>query len=287
VGRDYSRWNDVARTLRGQYGARTTEEIPGDERSTVMYVAAPVRDAERIIGVVTVAKPNRSVQPFIERAQQRLGVLAGAFIALALGIGAALSFWLSRAIRRLTVFADAGTACDRPEVPRLPGCELTQLAQALDSMRAQLEGKAYVERYVQTLTHELKSPLAAIQGASELLHGDLPPEQRARLLENIEVEVTRLKAMSERLLNLAQVEQRRELDEQVPIPMQPLVEDLVQGRAPHAAQQGLVIALFDGAALVHDHDPVSASERCGLLHPIWPAAGSVRQPSHIWRNHSR
>jgi len=29
VGADYSRWNDVARTLRGQYGARTTEEIPG------------------------------------------------------------------------------------------------------------------------------------------------------------------------------------------------------------------------------------------------------------------
>ena len=48
-------------------------------------------------------------------------------------------------------------------------------------MRAQLEGKAYVERYVQTLTHELKSPLAAIQGASELLRQDLPAEQRARL----------------------------------------------------------------------------------------------------------
>jgi two-component system sensor histidine kinase CreC len=32
-------------------------------------------------------------------------------------------------------------------------------------MRTQLEGKAYVERYVHTLTHELKSPLAAIRGA--------------------------------------------------------------------------------------------------------------------------
>ncbi|HMA10234.1 MAG TPA: two-component system sensor histidine kinase CreC [Steroidobacteraceae bacterium] len=241
VGKDYSRWNDVARTLGGRYGARTTEEIPGDERSTVMYVAAPVREGERIIGVVTVAKPNRSVQPFIERAQQRLGALAGVFIALALGIGAALSFWLSRAIRRLTVYADAVTAGERPVVPRLPGRELTQLAQALDSMRAQLEGKAYVERYVQTLTHELKSPLAAIRGASELLHGDLPPPQRARLLENIEVETSRLQAMSERLLNLAQVEQRRVLDEQVPIPLRPLVEDLVQGRAPQAAQLGLVM----------------------------------------------
>ena len=73
--------------------------------------------ASDIIGVVTVAKPNRSVQPFIERAQQRLGVLAGAFIVAALVIGALLSFWLSRAIRRLTVYADAVAAGGRPDVP--------------------------------------------------------------------------------------------------------------------------------------------------------------------------
>jgi len=239
VGRDYSRWNDVARTLRGQYGARTTEEIPGDERSTVMYVAAPVRDGERIIGVVTVAKPNRSVQPFIERAQQRLGVLAAIFTAVALVIGALLSWWLSRAIRRVTDYADAVAAGGRPEVPRLPGRELAQLAGALDSMRAQLEGKAYVERYVQTLTHELKSPLAAIQGASELLQGELPSEQRARLLENISLETARLKSMGERLLDLAQVEQRRGLDERVAIPLRPLVEDLVAGRLPQLVQRGV------------------------------------------------
>jgi two-component system sensor histidine kinase CreC len=237
VGKDYSRWNDVYRTLHGQYGARTTEEVPGDELTTVMYVAAPVRDADRIIGVVTVAKPNRSVQPFIERAQQRLGVLAALFIAMALVIGALLSWWLSRAIRRVTVYADAVTAGGRPAVPRLPGEELTRLAQALDTMRAQLEGKAYVERYVQTLTHELKSPLAAIQGAAELLGGKLPGPQRARLLENIEVETARLQAMSERLLNLAQVEQRRALEDRSSIALQPLVDELLAGRAPQLMQR--------------------------------------------------
>ena len=239
IGKDFSRWNDVYRTLHGQYGARTTEEVPGDERSTVMYVAAPVRDADRIIGVVTVAKPNRSVQPFIERAQQRLGVLAVSFIAVALLIGALLSWWLSRAIRRLTVYADAVTAGGRPAVPRLPGEELAQLARALDTMRSQLEGKAYVERYVQTLTHELKSPLAAIQGASELLHGELPSLQRARLLENIEVETARLKAMSERLLNLAQVEQRRVLEDRALIPLRPLIDELLHGRAPQLMQKNI------------------------------------------------
>jgi two-component system, OmpR family, sensor histidine kinase CreC len=158
---------------------------------------------------------------------------------VALLIGALLSWWLSRTIRRLTDYADAVTAGGRLEVPNLPGRELTQLAKALESMRSQLEGKAYVERYVQTLTHELKSPVAAIQGASELLLGEIPPAQRARLLENIQVEALRLQSMSERLLNLAQVEQRRALEEDSAIALGPLTQELIDSRLPQVAQRGV------------------------------------------------
>ncbi len=45
VGQDYSRWNDVWLTLRGKYGARSTQSNPDDAESTVMYVAAPVDGA--------------------------------------------------------------------------------------------------------------------------------------------------------------------------------------------------------------------------------------------------
>lgn len=227
LGADYSRWNDVYLTLRGQYGARSTELVRGDEASTVMYVAAPVRDGDRIVGVVTVAKPNRSVQPFIDRAERRLVGLAVLLIAAGLATGAALSWWLSRAIRRLTHYAEAVTAGGRPALPDLPGGELNQLADALDTMRDRLEGKAYVERYVQTLTHELKGPLAAIRGASELLRQDLPPPQRQRLLDNIEAESARLKSLADRLLNLAQVEQRRGLEQAEMVELAPLVAELL------------------------------------------------------------
>lgn len=232
VGKDYSRWNDVYLTLRGRYGARSSEEVAGDESSSVMHVSAPVRDGERIIGVVTVAKPNRSVQPFIERAENRLITLASLYIGAGLLAGALLSWWLSRSIQRLTRFADAVTAGERPPVPALPGRDLDQLATALDTMRTRLEGTAYVERYVQTLTHELKSPLAAIRGAAELLRKDMTPEQRDRFLTNIEVEATRLKALSERLLHLAQVEQRHELDERAPVALHALVDELLTELAP-------------------------------------------------------
>ncbi len=210
VGADYSRWNDVYLTLRGQYGARSTQAIPGDEGSSVMHVAAPIREGERIIGVVTVAKPNTSVQPFIDRARQRVIVLGIAVLAGGLLLGALASWWLSRVIRRLTGYADAVTAGQRVAVPQLPGHELHQLASALETMRTRLEGKDYVERYVQTLTHELKAPLAAISGAVEVLRGHPPEEQRQRFLGHVEQSSERLHRMSERLLELAQIEQRRE-----------------------------------------------------------------------------
>jgi two-component system sensor histidine kinase CreC len=239
VGRDFSQWNDVHRTLRGEYGARTTNAVQGDESTAVMHVAAPVHDGDRIIGVVTVSKPTSSVQPYIERAQRRLLVLASLFVAGGLAIGGLLSWWLSSSIRRLTRYADAVTAGERPAVPSLPGGELNQLAAALDTMRARLEGKAYVERYVQTLTHELKSPLAAIHGAAELLRQEMSPAQRDRFLTNIEVETGRLTSLTERLLHLAQVEQRRDLEERVQMPLHEVVDELLTGLASRLAVAGI------------------------------------------------
>ena len=80
------------------------------------------------------------------------------------------------------------------------GRELTQLAQALESMRLKLEGKAYIEQYAHTLTHELKSPLAAIRGAAELLQELPPPETARRFLTNIEQQSARIQQLVDKLL---------------------------------------------------------------------------------------
>lgn len=59
-------------TLRGEYGARSTRSDPDDASSSVMHVGAPIRDNGQIIGVVTVAKPNSSLQPYVDRTERRL-----------------------------------------------------------------------------------------------------------------------------------------------------------------------------------------------------------------------
>jgi two-component system sensor histidine kinase CreC len=230
VGQDYSRWNDVYLTLRGHYGARSTRNDPDDPASSVMHVGAPIRDNGRIIGVVTVAKPNSSLQPYIDRTERRLLAYGAGLIGLGLLLGALLSWWLSAALRRLTRYAQAVSQGRRVEVPHYRGGEFEQLAGAVEHMRTQLEGKAYVERYVHTLTHELKSPLAAIRGAAELLQSDMPAAQHQRFVSNIDSESVRMQQLIERLLNLAQVEQRQGLEDIVAVPLAALVDELLEAR---------------------------------------------------------
>ena len=243
VGADFSRWNDVYLTLRGHYGARTTQAVPGDESSTVMYVAAPVFDGAQIIGVLSVAKPNGSMQPFIDRGRRQLliaGVIAliGAIIA-----GIVMSWWTTRSVRALAHYAHAASNGARIALPRVAEPELAALGAALEDMRERLDGKAYIEQYVQTLTHELKSALAAIIGASEVLRYDLAPAERARFLTNIGNEAARIQQLIERLLDLAQVEQRRSLDERVSIPLAALVASVCEAQAAVVHAQELTIAI--------------------------------------------
>jgi two-component system sensor histidine kinase CreC len=99
-------------------------------------------------------------------------------------------------------------------------------------MRRALEGRQYVERYVQTLTHEIKSPLAAIQGAAELLQEDMPAEQRAQFLKNIRREAARVREVVDRLLELASIENRDTLRDVETFDLADLVDEVATSLAP-------------------------------------------------------
>ena len=246
VGRDNSRWNDVYLTLRGQYGARSTREDPADEDTSVMHVAAPIRDeAGAIIGVLTVAKPNRTVAPFIQRSQQ--AVLRGGFLlmAVAIAMGVWMAAWLSRRLGQLRRYADAVTAGERALPPRLSG-EFGALGNALHTMREELEGKQYVEDYVHALTHELKSPLAAIRGASELLHeqsGAMSAGERAQFVATIHDQSARMTQMVDKLLALASVEHRQRIEQSERIDAAQLCEDALVSVRAHADARGVRLSV--------------------------------------------
>ncbi|MCA1713929.1 MAG: two-component system sensor histidine kinase CreC, partial [Gammaproteobacteria bacterium] len=228
------------RTLRGQYGARSSPETPGDTESTVMHVAAPVRDrAGQLIGVLSVAKANRMIEPFIVASQQQILRKGGWLLLLSALIGLAMTAWVARGIGRLNRYAQAVSAGEPVPPPPSRRDEIGDLGQALETMRRKLEGKEYVERYVQALTHEMKSPLAAIRGAAELLQEPLPEAERVRFARNVQVQGERLTEMIEQLLALAAVEHRGRLERREPVVLAALTDEVVESVAPRLAQKGL------------------------------------------------
>lgn len=217
VGKDFSRWNDIYLTLRGQYGARSTRSDPDDERSTVMYVAAPIMDGDKLIGVLSVANPNASIQPFIDKSQKNILKQGWILIAASFLIGLLVTFWFTRSLDRLGKYAKAVSAGERVVLPDLGRNEMGELGDALDTMRKKLDGKQYVEQYVQTLTHEMKSPLAAIRGASEILEENPAEADRMKFLDNIRTQSLRLSEMIDKMLALASVEYRQNEIEKKPV----------------------------------------------------------------------
>lgn len=239
TGQDYSRWRDVARTLRGEYGARTTRSEPDDELSTVMYVAAPVRDAAgRTIGVLTVAKPGRTLQQFIDRAERKILVSGGWLLALSLAVGVAVTWWAVHSVRRLRRYAQQARAGEPLAAPALPG-ELGELAQAMAAMRDRLEDRGHVEASMRALTHELKSPLTAIGGAAELLADELPAADRAGFARQIGQQVQRLRELVDRLLELSKLESLRAPAQRADVALRPLVEAVLAEQAAPLRQRGL------------------------------------------------
>ena len=254
VGRDFSKWNDVLLTLKGRYGARSTLANPADEKSSVMHVAAPIYAGTRLLGVLTVAKPNLAVAPFIEKGQRK--ILNGGLwlLGLSLLIGLAVVLWITGSLRQLVRYADQVSRGEKAEPPALGTSELATLSRALAGMREKLEGKQYVERYVHTLTHEMKSPLTAIQASAELLEEGVTLAQHRTFAKTIADQADRLRQLVDRMLGLASVESRQRLEQPVEVDLAALLAELLHSREPQLAARQLTVEVsaVDEATVLGD-----------------------------------
>jgi len=248
LGQDYSRWNDVYLTLRGEYGARATRTDPADPASILLHVAAPIRHQGEIVGVVTVIKPQDSVTPFVQAARSRM-LTAGLYAALAfVALSVVLSLWVSRPLSNLSAYVRSLKERENLRPPRGGAREIRDLGDEFHALWQELRGKRYIEAYIQTLTHELKSPLSTIRGAAELLDEEMSDERRRAFHAAIQRETGRIDALILRMLELAALENRRELQQVEHIPVDELVGEVAESMGPclEAAGVELRVAVEEG-----------------------------------------
>lgn len=229
LGQDYSTWRDVRLVLAGEYGARTTLSDANDPDSAVMYVAAPIHtnrgQGSDVVGVVSVGKSVASQRQLVQTARSKLLYVGLITVSAFLVLLVVFSIWLTRPFGLISdllrVLRQEGLSHPWRTARRIASV----VKAAFDDMRDALAGRSHTEAYVQTLTHELKSPLTAIRGAAELLREPMPDAQRERFVANISEQVKRLQNLADRLLELASLESRRTLDELRPVSLDALLSE--------------------------------------------------------------
>ncbi len=241
LGEDYSTWRDVRLTLRGEYGARTTLQDESDPTSSVLYVAAPILVDGAVAGVLTVAKPTTNIKYFLQKAKPQFAVIGLLYLSAAALLSFLVSFLLTRPISRLTQYARDIRDGKRPEFPRLDSSEIGEMGAAFGEMKEALEGKRYVEQYVQNLTHEIKSPLSAIRGAAELMAEPMDPDRHARFLSNIDAEARRIQRIVDRMLELSALENRKKLQKVETVSLSTLTSTVLESKEPAVSKKRLTV----------------------------------------------
>jgi len=253
---------EVRRALEGEYAAvlrhRVSDE-PAPAYDSVsrrgrvrVYTALPVLADDEVIGVVRMVRTAIDPGKALWFDRHRLFAVLLACAALTAALSLFLSRTIVRPIRTITrVARDIASGSGRETVP-LPGLapdELREVSGALDQMIEQLSDRAeYIAEFAATVSHELKTPITGIRGASELLAeqwADMSDAERTRFVENIREDADRMERLVTRLLHLARIQSAPEHVEEVDL--DDFVERLRSGYGPglHAevSRPGLLIRI--------------------------------------------
>jgi two-component system sensor histidine kinase CreC len=227
VGQSLAHIEEVAAALRGQYRAvlrtRTPDKPPPPiysfSRGLAVHVfsAMPVIVDNHVVGVIYTSRtPSNIFQHFYQ--ERTKFILAALAVMLAtLAIGFVFSRTITRPMYELIRRAARISKGDRDAFQPLAHYgtrEFAKLSRSFLDMAEQLSRRSdYIATFSAHLTHELKSPLTSIKGATELLLESAQSEkdtltrmEQKNFLRNILGDADRLETMTQRLRELARAE---------------------------------------------------------------------------------
>lgn len=221
VGRSYLHLPEVAaasigrtRTAlrqRGDYQPRYALEWLSRASSIRVHYVRPIFAGGEVVGILMLSRSPRGLFLGIyqDRGKIALGV-ALIFLTLLLLAGL-LSRGISRPIEALSEATQnvARGAVAVPEPPPTAAIEIRTLYLNFAAMADRIERRSrYLRDFAAAVSHELKTPIAGIKGALELLaeHPEMSDKERRRFLGNAGADADRLSHLLRRLLDLARAD---------------------------------------------------------------------------------
>ncbi len=213
------------------------------QRGDLFLVTQPVTAADKTPALLVAVTPAASLESGWMHlvTAMRGAALFGLVISLALALLLAGS--MARPVIRLTAAAGrmAGGIYDDPPLPAGKD-ELGRLTRTFNAMRQQVRQSQQRERdFLAGVSHDLKTPLAIIQGyASALTDGAASDDaSRLRALSGIQRETERMTRLVATLLELARLQSGLFPFKLVAVEMTVLTRRMLADLAPQAQEKGL------------------------------------------------
>ncbi|NKB99241.1 MAG: HAMP domain-containing protein [Pseudomonadales bacterium] len=182
-----------------------------------VFVSAPILLEDRIIGAVMLSRTPPSIIQALYGKRWLLGQSFLVVLTLVVLMSLIAHRLITRPIERIVSAAEDishGRIHAHQKLARRDPAitEFIRLQHAISKMAESLEARAeYLQNFVRHISHEFKTPLAGIKGATELIeeHGEnMQAEQLRKFLQNITSDTDRLQTLTERLNQLTQAELR-------------------------------------------------------------------------------
>ena len=221
LGTDLTAAEEVASALAG-FELSRLRRITGEERPSFtalvrgaavrVIVTGPIVLDDRVVGTVVAAQTPSTIVGALQTKRYLLLQAAGLLFAVVVATAIVATRTLARPIRRLVTSAERVAAGDAVEIDvgRYRTMELAQLAASVAAMATSLQQRTqYVRDLAGSISHEFKTPLAAMTGTLEVLGDhldDMTPEERRHFIDNLAGDVARLESLTRRLLELARAD---------------------------------------------------------------------------------
>lgn len=215
--------------------------------AATLFVATPIRQGERVLGLVQLGRPMSAVTASAWSLLLRMVVIGLVALVVATLLAVGLARRLVRPVQTLEGAALAVAGGDLTQrVPVTTADELGSLARAfntmVDSLRRMLEQQRL---FVANASHELRTPLTNIRLRSEALL-DAPPLDPAvhrRYLVEIDREADRLGRLATALLDLSRLTETGPRAERTPVNVMPVLHEVIDIMHLRTAQAGLTLTL--------------------------------------------
>ena len=235
----------VARALSGQT-VQQWQEDPQDG----LLVLRPAYSGSRIVGAAVVRRAAHPLSEQIASLWLGLALTGLAAILLATTLSIALARWVGRPLRRLDATANrfgAGELTVRAS-PLMGPPETRHLSGTFNDMAGRLEALIGSHRtLVADISHQLRTPLAALRLRLELLHDDVD-STAAGELDGALGEISRLSRLVDGLLAVARAEHTEPAP--VTVDLAQLVRDRVAIWSPLAQERHIQLLTSSGPASV-------------------------------------